>query len=72
VPTRLARESGGGFGATAQELASEFLRWIDMPQRERAERGEQSHRYGREHFSFDAAVDALESVLLEAAVASRR
>lgn len=66
LPQRLALESGGGFAATAEDLALELMRWVRMPEDERRERGEKSYRYGSREFSFQEAVDRLESVLLAA------
>lgn len=63
LPEQLARESGGGFGPTAVELAGELGRWTGMTQAERGERGEQALRYGLERFGLQANADKLERVL---------
>ena len=66
TPQRLAAESGGGFARSLEELVVELRRWASMSGDERARRGEEAFRYGREHFSVDANVSTLESALMQA------
>jgi glycosyltransferase involved in cell wall biosynthesis len=72
LPERLARESGGAYCASAEELAEELRRWVDLSPAERRRRGEQAFAYGREHFQFEANADRLERLLEDVLAASRR
>jgi glycosyltransferase involved in cell wall biosynthesis len=63
LPRRLAEESGGGYAATAAELAAELRRWAEMSAAEREARGEQSFAYGQAHFGLGANVERLEATL---------
>jgi colanic acid biosynthesis glycosyl transferase WcaI len=63
LPRRMAEESGGGFAATTDALASEFRRWAAMLASEREARGEQSFTYGQRRFGLSASVDRLERIL---------
>jgi colanic acid biosynthesis glycosyl transferase WcaI len=64
LPQKLALDSGGGFGETADSLAAEFGRWTAMSTDERRHRGEMSFRYGSQRFGLAVAVDRLEEILL--------
>ena len=66
LPQQLARESGGGFAPTAEELAAEIQRWTRMTSAEREAKGEEALRYGLERFGLQANVDKLEAALLRA------
>jgi colanic acid biosynthesis glycosyl transferase WcaI len=70
LPERLARESGGGFAPTAEELAAELERWATMALGEREAKGEEALRYGLERYGLQANADKLEAVLTRA-IASR-
>jgi len=63
LPERLARESGGSFAGSVDELAEELRRWTRLTPEERARRGEAAYAFGTQHFGVDAAVDELERVL---------
>jgi glycosyltransferase involved in cell wall biosynthesis len=63
LPRRMAEESGGGYAATTDELASELRRWAAMPASDREARGEQSFAYGQRKFGLARSVDALEEIL---------
>lgn len=63
LPRALAEASGGAFAPSAERLAEEVRRWAALTPDERACRGEQGFRYGRERFGFDATVDRLEQIL---------
>lgn len=71
LPQQLAIESGGGFADTLDGLVRELGAWIDMSREKRADRGEQSFRYGYERFGLPAAADQLEE-LLNRAIAARK
>lgn len=66
LPARIARESGGGFAPTAQELAAELERWTRLAPVERVAKGRQALRYGLERFGLAASTDILEAVLRRA------
>jgi glycosyltransferase involved in cell wall biosynthesis len=63
LPRRLAEESGGGYAASAEELAAELRRWVEMPDSERQARGERSFAYGQREFGLAPNVDRLEAAL---------
>jgi colanic acid biosynthesis glycosyl transferase WcaI len=67
VSAQLARESGGSYAGSAEELRTELLRWAKLDPAERQRLGEQAYSYGAERFGLGPTVDRLEELLEELA-----
>lgn len=65
LPQQLAEASGGAFAGSSDDLAAAVREWTAMSVDQRRERGEQSFRYGQEHYGLDATVDRLEQFLTD-------
>lgn len=67
VSAQLARESGGSFAGSVDDLRSELVRWSRLDADERRRLGEQAYSYGTERFGLEPTVDRLERLLAELA-----